>query len=329
MLIALAIVLNYVLWWVIGPNFEGDGHWSFGMLLFNFCTVALESIILVELSLAYEKLLFRFFSNRKQNQWTTLLHTITLFALNIVTVFIVTKLWNLIGGPAPYEFFLENIYVDTVVISVLSSAWMASEWERKATEEKLVTLQAKMDMLSLQTNNHFMFNCLSTAYGMVHTDPDGAEKFIYSLSKIFRYLTSNSGKHFVSLSEELSFLEEYGTLLSYRYPDISLTVDPSLSAMECVVAPAAIQSLVENAVKHNSHVGLSIKLSRDGDFIAVKNPKLPLQAEEKSTGTGLKNLNDRYLLGCGKKIVVKDGQDTFEVSVPIVYCEDINESADN
>ena len=89
-----------------------------------------------------------------------------------------------------------------------------------------------------------------------------------------------------------------------------------------MVAPLALQMLVENAIKHNEiseEHPLHIRLFLDGNFIVVENN---LQHKsvigETSPGVGLDNICKRYEFLTDEKVqVVQNG--TFAVRLPKIY----------
>jgi LytS/YehU family sensor histidine kinase len=90
--------------------------------------------------------------------------------------------------------------------------------------------------------------------------------------------------------------------------------------MKCTIPAFAIQSLIENAIKHNAisaRKPLSIRIYSTDASIIVSNPKQPKPVQAVS-GTGLINLKNRYMLLFDKGIDIQNAQDYFTVKIPVV-----------
>lgn len=151
---------------------------------------------------------------------------------------------------------------------------------------------------------------------------------------MFRYLLGSNLKRFVPITAELEFIKDYMEVLRIRHPEIEVKIhDGKLTDREFYVLPAAIQMLINNAVKHNAHClerKLKITITAENDWVIVKNNILPLFSKYESTGIGLKNLSERYILLLHKNIRIDRTSETFTVYLPIAYMEDIiDEYIDN
>jgi len=66
--------------------------------------------------------------------------------------------------------------------------------EGKVTEQKLIagTASAKFDALKNQLDPHFLFNSLNVLTSLIEENPEQAQKFTTSLSKVYRYVLARS-----------------------------------------------------------------------------------------------------------------------------------------
>jgi LytS/YehU family sensor histidine kinase len=82
-----------------------------------------------------------------------------------------------------------------------------------------------------------------------------------------------------------------------------------------------LQLLAENAVKHNV-VGvkqpLVIRIKSHNNHLVVTNNLSPKQHAVESSGIGLQNINNRYLLLYGKEISITSNNGDFTVLLPII-----------
>ena len=90
--------------------------------------------------------------------------------------------------------------------------------------------------------------------------------------------------------------------------------------------PLSIQMLVENAIKHNaattsSPIVINI-YSEDDKFLVVKNNKQEKKYDEsKRSGTGLKNIRDRYKFFTNETLEIIDSEEDFIVRIPLLEIE--------
>ena len=84
--------------------------------------------------------------------------------------------------------------------------------------------------------------------------------------------------------------------------------------------PAALQMLIENAIKHNEHTQshpLIISITADKKRITVSNHK-QLVASTDSTHMGHHNIVERYRLLTRKKVVINNTPDNYSVTIPLI-----------
>ena len=191
-----------------------------------------------------------------------------------------------------------------------------------AEKLKKESAEAQFSALRSQVNPHFLFNSFNVLSSLVHTDADLASKFIDQLSTVYRYLLQNQQNKIVSLKEELAFIDAYIFLLKIRFQEnlqIDINIDDKFK--ETSIAPAALQLLIENAIKHNvvsKSNPLTIKIYSNATYLIVENSILLKEVKEESTYIGLKNLRKRYDYLCGDDAVITNSNGVFKVKIPII-----------
>jgi len=200
------------------------------------------------------------------------------------------------------------------------------EYRRQLTEaEELrrINTQAQVQLIKSQINPHFLFNNLNVLSGMVIKDNPDANKFIEEFSKVYRHLLNNQDKELVELRSELEFIHPYLFLLNKRFGQ-GLTVDIHIPDHYKTwhVVPAALQMLIENAIKHNvlsRNRPLHIDIHANGDHtLVVKNNLQPRIVSEHSTRIGLQNIMKRYELISGRTVLIRKTEEIFEVTLPLL-----------
>ncbi len=110
---------------------------------------------------------------------------------------------------------------------------------------------AELQALRAQVNPHFLFNCLNGLRALVVVDPARAQDAVTRLSSLLRYALQSGGQPTVPLSAEWRMVEDYVALETLRFDDaLQVHAEINPATMAHPVPPMALQTLVENAVKH-------------------------------------------------------------------------------
>lgn len=210
------------------------------------------------------------------------------------------------------------IFVAHVYETVLLLKARESDVVRIAKAERAL-LESELLALRRQIDPHFLFNCLNTLTALVEEDQARALQFNQSLAGMLRYLLETGERKLVPLRQELSFVEQYATLMSLRYGEAFRLETVGEPALDALVPPTSLQLLVENAVAHNrasQREPLVVQLALRAREVSVTHKKRP-RPDSRGTGVGLKNLAERLRLVEGRALVISDADDRFSVTVPL------------
>ncbi len=224
-----------------------------------------------------------------------------------------------------YQF---GLWITLTIVVVFHVIYNYNRYQKqKIKEQKVIagTARAKFDALKNQLDPHFLFNSLNVLTSLIEENPDNAQKFTTSLSKIYRYVLEQKNKDLVTVSEELKFAKTYMSLLQMRFEDaIKFSISETISNQELKIVPLSLQLLLENAVKHNVITAdnpLIIRIYEDDGYLVVENNTNPKASLEKSTKVGLKNISQRYSLITRQAVdIIKDHQ-SFKVRLPLLNQE--------
>lgn len=248
---------------------------------------------------------------------------ITLFLLDIVLI-----------APLQYDFshsklllafgFRVNLFLNCVNAIVFYMNRL-KQTQLEAERLKKESIEAQFEALRSQVNPHFMFNCFNVLSNLVYKDSDTSSKFIAQLSNVYRYLLQSQQKKVVTLQEELSFIESYLYLLKMRHGE-NLVIEKKLESNSdnFYVAPASLQMLIENAIKHNivsKNNPLTIRLYTHNGSIVVANNLQEKEFKEESTQRGLQNIQSRYQLLSDEKVVIEKLAQEFRVTIPLLQLQ--------
>ncbi len=223
---------------------------------------------------------------------------------------------------APYKF---GLWITLTIVIIFHVVYYYNKYQQnKIKEQKVIagTASAKFDALKNQLDPHFLFNSLNVLTSLIEENPDQAQKFTTSLSKVYRYVLEQKNKELVTVDEELQFAKTYMSLLKMRFEDsIVFTMPEKALNPESKVVPLSLQLLLENAVKHNmvtSSKPLHIKIYEDQNNLVVENNLQPKQIVKKSSGVGLSNIMQRYDLLTNRKININKQANRFAVAIPML-----------
>ena len=320
---------------VIG-NFLSDGFKlnSINDLLINFVFNQLYSFVL-----GFSNMYFFYYVNRlnwkKEDTVKRIIigvigsTGVTLIGLFLLRMFTALSLKN----ESFYEFITNEtfqsyqfgLWITLTIVIIFHIIYYYNRYQQNRIKEQKViagTASAKFDALKNQLDPHFLFNSLNVLTSLIEENPDNAQKFTTSLSKVYRYVLEQKDKELVTVDEELQFAKTYMSLLKMRFEDsIVFDMPEKASNPESKVVPLSLQLLLENAVKHNtvtSSKPLHIRIYEDRDNLVVENNLQPKQIVKKSSGVGLSNIKQRYDLLTNKKVNINKEAHSFTVAIPML-----------
>lgn len=254
--------------------------------------------------------------------------------LTVLTVFAMRVFIEVVLERTPYSEFISNenyaTYFLTVLLVMFISLFFHAIYyykelqKTKIKEQKVIagTASAKFDALKNQLDPHFLFNSLNVLTSLIEENPDSAQKFTTSLSKVYRYVLEQKNKDLVSVDEELHFARTYMSLLKMRFEDsIVFNIPEKATDPESKVVPLSLQLLLENAVKHNTVTStnpLKIDIYELEGQLVVENNLQPKQIVKKSSGVGLDNIRQRYKLLTNRKVRINQTAESFAVAIPML-----------
>ena len=249
---------------------------------------------------------------------------LVVFLIQCFNAFILT---NLEFKPQEYNLllpFLGAIALNTLIIIISNSIIL--KFQKEGAELEIVqlkvgNLEAQKQILLRQLQPHFLFNALSTLKSLISEKPNVAEEYVVKLSDFLRYSIQAKNNELTTLDEELKFTKDYFDLQKVRFGDaLNYEIDLPIFKFEKKIPIFAIQTLVENAIKHNSFTNknpLYIKVSTIDNKIKVQNNKVQKTLILPS-GTGLKNLNSRYKIISDTEIKIIETKDDFTVLINLL-----------
>jgi len=224
-----------------------------------------------------------------------------------------------------FRYYQFGLWITLIIVSIFHVIYFYNKYQQNRIKEQKViagTASAKFDALKNQLDPHFLFNSLNVLTSLIEENPENAQRFTTSLSKVYRYVLEQKNKELVTVDEELQFAKTYMSLLKMRFEDsIIFTMPEKASNPESKVVPLSLQLLLENAVKHNMVTAskpLHINIFEDADSLVVENNLQPKQIVKTSSGVGLSNIKQRYDLLTNKKVNISKEATRFAVAIPML-----------
>ena len=279
--------------------------------------------------------LTRRFSWVEQTKTRVILGIIATFLVNVILVLLCNYVtYILILKKNANDFFTGNMGISnwiTINIALLVSAILHAksfmeEWKKstrkEVVEQKIIakSANAQFESLKNQLDPHFLFNSLNVLSSLIDENPNLAQRFTSSMSKIYRYVLEQKDKELVTVEEELDFAKTYCELLKTRFED-SVNFEVEVKDKKGFVVPLSLQLLLENCIKHNfatSAKPLIIKIySENGNLIVENNLQAREQVKERE-GIGLSNIVQRYSLITNRNVFIEKSEDYFKVKIPLL-----------
>jgi hypothetical protein len=255
------------------------------------------------------------------------------FLISIVIIFLLRILEDVIIEGESWNNFINTNHLFDYLISIVMTFFVTllfhvfyfykSFQETKVKEQKIIatTANAQFESLKNQIDPHFLFNSLNVLSSLIEENPENAQKFTTSLSKIYRYVLEQKDKELVAVDEELAFAKIYMQLLAMRFENSISYELPESTNEDAKVVPLSLQLLLENCIKHNvvsSSKPLHIIISMEDNQLVVENNWQKKEVLSDGKGVGLQNIVNRYALLTERQVKIIQNEKLFKVYLPIL-----------
>ncbi|RLD54513.1 MAG: hypothetical protein DRJ05_14500, partial [Bacteroidetes bacterium] len=163
-----------------------------------------------------------------------------------------------------YNYLLVSILLIASLIAVITILLVRQS--RLKTRHQTTELRQKL--LRSQMNPHFIFNTLfSIQTYMLENDARSASHFLSKFAKLMRHILENSKHEFVTLENEIEFLNEYLFIQQLRFNEsfkYKVVFNEGEEASQIMIPPMLSQAFVENAIDHGIR-----NIEREG-FVKVR-----------------------------------------------------------
>lgn len=285
-------------------------------------------------------LFFKYFNNdmnRKDNKWNKY-RILSGFAISLIlsclAVFLIRFVTVVGFEQKDFEYFISHenpvhyhisLFITLIILIVFHAIhFYKAAQETKLKQQKIIagTASAQFESLKNQIDPHFLFNSLNVLSSLIEENPENAQQFTTSLSKIYRYVLEQKNKELIPVEEELDFAKTYMELLVMRFENsITFEIPEKVEIPGAKVVPLSLQLLLENTIKHNvasPSRPLHIRIYVENENLVVQNNLQRKETLNKRKGVGLQNIVDRYAILTKRVVTVEETVEYFKVRLPIL-----------
>ena len=309
----------------VGFN-EGLAWQFFYTTLYGYSLYYANAIIFVKLDDVYQT--DRFSRNRIVQGFALsfIVSVIVIFLLRIVEDVVIEgkTIQQFLANEKPSNYIVSVVITFVVTLAIHAIYFYKAYQENKVKEQKIIagTASAQFESLKNQIDPHFLFNSLNVLSSLIEENPESAQKFTTSLSKIYRYVLEQKDKELVSVAEELQFAKTYMNLLKMRFENsITFEIPEGFDNEEAKVVPLSLQLLLENCIKHNvvsEAKPLHVKISIENNQLVVTNNLQKKEVLSDRKGVGLQNIVNRYAILTKRTVLVEENEQEFKIFLPIL-----------
>lgn len=273
--VAFPVALGLFIWWF---DSHGDVHRIYGYIFVTFIYFETFGIVLGTTMRRYAPRTLQI-----PSPWNLVVFILLIIVLVLVCAAIVGLLlgaaklvphgfyWSHFGNEVLFDCGIALI-IGLVIRQYALLHQVIDEKERALRDQliekeralKLVS-EARLASLESRIHPHFLFNTLNSISALTQEDPTKAEQMIQRLAALLRFSLDAGGRGLAPLREEAKIVRDYLEIEKARFGDrliYSVSIPRQLESLE--VPPLALQTLVENSVKH------SVARRREGGEIRVE-----------------------------------------------------------
>jgi sensor histidine kinase YesM len=249
-------------------------------------------------------------------------------AIAIALAFLAAGAADLMGGRNPFGWLIDNSQLRHIVIAALVFGFLYAlftaiishlrnreyaalavklELERRESELSCQLAEARLRMLQLQIEPHFLFNTLGSAKQLAENRAPEAARLLGDLIRFLRAATPSLRGETTTLAEDAALISAYLAIMRVRLGPrlrFNVVVPPELLAFR--VPPGMLITLVENAIKHGiepyapgGEISITAAREKNGVTVTVADTGAGLCAAP-GQGIGLANIRERLALLCGE-----------------------------
>ena len=281
----------------------------------------------------------RFYTPRKERYLN-----IMIWCLVLTGAWLVLSRWLLVLSLGNYEGYTAFVDRSLIIrastgflllgcITLICALWYnwseQQETERRKQDAEKLGREAELFKLRQQLQPHFLFNSLNSINALIGSRPQEARQMIQQLSDFLRGTLKKEEHQWISLSEEMQYLQLYLEIEKVRFGNrLSTHIEIEETTHQMKIPVLLLQPIVENAIKFGLYdttdeIVINIKawVEENNLIVTIQNPFDPQTAQPRQgTGFGLNAVKRRLdLLFARNDLLstdVKENIFTTSIKVP-------------
>lgn len=182
----------------------------------------------------------------------------------------------------------KQFYFFLAIAGLLTALAIGFFLRQQSLKHKKNILETEQRLNRARMNPHFFFNALTALqkFALKENDGQAMASNLSKFSNIMRETLESTYKEYVTVEQEMEFLNEYLEVQKIRFPQsfsYSVTADTELEVDDTLIPAMIIQPFVENSIEHGF-----IGIDYPGNIsIHFSNEKKEIKIEIKDNGKGL------------------------------------------
>lgn len=181
----------------------------------------------------------------------------------------------------------KRIYLLLALAGLLSVLAIAFFLRQQSLKHKKNILETEQRLNRARMNPHFFFNALTSLqkFALRENDSQALASNLSKFSNIMRETLESTYKEYVTIEQEIDFLNEYLEVQKIRFPktfSYEISADPSLEIDELLIPAMIIQPFLENSIEHG-FIGVDYPGTISAHF-TTENKELTIQITDNGKG---------------------------------------------
>jgi tetratricopeptide (TPR) repeat protein len=174
----------------------------------------------------------------------------------------------------------KSIYLLIALAGLLGIAAISFFLRQQRLKHRKDILETEQRLNRARMNPHFFFNALTALqkFALQENDPQAMASNLSKFSNIMRETLESTYKEYITIEQEMEFLNEYLEVQKIRFPKTftyDVTADKNLEINELQIPAMILQPFVENSIEHGfagvDYPGnLSIKFAKDKTELLIQ-----------------------------------------------------------
>ncbi len=149
----------------------------------------------------------------------------------------------------------KQLYLMLAIAAILAAIAIAFFLRQQRLKHKKVILETEQRLNRARMNPHFFFNALTTLqkFALRNNDGQALASNLSKFSNIMRETLESTYKEYVTVEQEMEFLNEYLEVQKIRFPQTfsyGVNADKNLEVDDILIPSMILQPFVENSIEH-------------------------------------------------------------------------------